>query len=240
LIGLTATPFRGGVDETRRLVTRFGGQRLDSVESLGGDAYRTLQELGVLARVEHSLLAGAEIDLTEDEKRGVETLGRLPASVEDRLSRNVSRNRALVDAILRLPDDWPVLLFGTSVEHAQTISALLRLEGVKAAAIWGQLEPGARRHYIEQFRKGGIRVLTNYQVLTAGFDAPQVRAIVVARPTYSAALYQQMIGRGLRGPRNGGKDTCLIVNVADNIRNYGQRLAFTEFEYLWRDSEVFS
>jgi superfamily II DNA or RNA helicase len=222
------------VDETRRLVARFGGRRLDVAESLGGDTYRSLQELGVIARVDHKLLDGADIELSPDEKRGVETLGRLPASVEERLSRNVARNRVLLEAILSLPEDWPVLLFGTSVEHAQTISALLRLEGVKAAAIWGQLEPGARRHYVEEFRRGGIRVLTNYQVLTAGFDAPQVRAIIVARPTYSAALYQQMIGRGLRGPKNGGKETCLIVNVADNIRNYGSRLAFTEFEYLWR------
>jgi len=77
-------------------------------------------------------------------------------------------------------------------------------------------------------------VLTNFAVLTAGFDAPQVRALYVARPTYSAGLYQQMIGRGLRGPLNGGTDTCLIVNVADNILNYVGKLAFTQFEPLWQ------
>jgi type I site-specific restriction endonuclease len=46
-------------------------------------------------------------------------------------------------------------------------------------------------------------------------------------------MYQQMIGRGLRGPRNGGKETCLILDVADNIENYGPSLAFTGFEHLW-------
>jgi hypothetical protein len=37
----------------------------------------------------------------------------------------------------------------------------------------------------------------------------------------------------LRGPLNGGKEKCLIVNVADNINTYGEQLAFRHFEYLW-------
>jgi hypothetical protein len=42
-----------------------------------------------------------------------------------------------------------------------------------------------------------------------------------------------MIGRGLRGPENGGKDECLIVNVEDNVRQFGEQLAFRDFEHLW-------
>jgi superfamily II DNA or RNA helicase len=72
-------------------------------------------------------------------------------------------------------------------------------------------------------------------VLAQGFDAPAVRAVYVARPTFSPNRYQQMIGRGLRGPKNGGKPECLIVNVADNILQYGDELAFRQFEYLWNN-----
>jgi superfamily II DNA or RNA helicase len=72
-------------------------------------------------------------------------------------------------------------------------------------------------------------------VLTTGFDAPKVRALFVTRPVFSPGLYQQMVGRGLRGPRNGGTDECLIVNVAENFEQYGQQLAFRDFESLWRD-----
>ena len=50
----------------------------------------------------------------------------------------------------------------------------------------------------------------------------------------SPLLYQQMIGRGLRGPLNGGKERCLIVNVADNVLQFGEELAFRRFDYLWR------
>ena len=42
-----------------------------------------------------------------------------------------------------------------------------------------------------------------------------------------------MIGRGLRGPKNGGTERCLIVNMADTFEQFGEDLAFTEFDYLW-------
>ena len=65
------------------------------------------------------------------------------------------------------------------------------------------------------------------------FDAPKTRAILVARPVYSPNLYFQMIGRGLRGPMNGGTDRCLILNVEDNIENFGRKLAFSDLDWLW-------
>jgi superfamily II DNA or RNA helicase len=100
-------------------------------------------------------------------------------------------------------------------------------------AIAGTTDPGVRRFAIEQFKIGKIKVLTNYGVLTQGFDAPAIRALYVTRPTFSPNLYQQMIGRGLRGPLNGGKEECLIVNIADNFMQFGDKLAFLQFEHLW-------
>ena len=113
------------------------------------------------------------------------------------------------------------------------MAGLLSVRGIPSRAISAKTKKGARHHYIEQFRAGEIRVLTNFGVLTEGFDAPAVRAVYVARPTYSPNVYQQMIGRGLRGPLNGGKEVCLIVNVADNMAQFGEALAFHEYEYLW-------
>jgi superfamily II DNA or RNA helicase len=141
-----------------------------------------------------------------------------------------------LDEIKSLPEDWTILVFATSVDHAQTMAALLTRDGIPAKPITGLTEAGPRRHYIEEFRAERLRVLTNYAVLTQGFDAPAVRAIFVARPTFSPNLYQQMIGRGLRGPKNGGKPECLIVNVEDNVQQYGEKLAFRDFEYLWDGS----
>ena len=233
LLGLTATPYRGvSESETTQLVNRYGGRRLDS-GVLGNDPYPALQQDGVLARVEHEILQGEAVDLEPDELESLNRLRNIPSTALERLGSNVRRNRALLASIVALPDDWPVLLFAASVEQAQIMAALLSLEGIPAAAVSADTDPGSRRHYVDAFRRGELRVLTNFGVLTQGFDAPSVRAVYVARPTYSPNLYQQMIGRGLRGPLNGGKDRCRIVNVADTFEQFEGRLAFHEFDHLW-------
>lgn len=233
LIGLTATPFRGRSETgARDLAARYGKRRLDA-DVFNGDPYPILQDMGVLARVRHSVLGGSQIALTPQELELLRQTRRLPPSVEERLGADSDRNDVILDSILALPDDWTALVFAASVGHAETLAALLSLRGVPARSISAATPPAARRHYVSEFRAGRLRVLTNYGVLTEGFDAPAVRAVYVGRPTFSPNLYQQMVGRGLRGPRNGGKEECLVVDVADNIVEYGGELAFRGFDYLW-------
>ncbi|MFF3301344.1 DEAD/DEAH box helicase [Streptomyces sp. NPDC002908] len=236
LLGLTATPFRNtNEEETRRLVNRFGGRRLDDGVFPSGDPYGDLQKWEMLAQVEHRVLKGGSIELTRDEKEQAERMATLSRSAEQRLAEDHARSRRIVDEVAGLPKDWPTLLFATSVDHANYLAALFNDRGVTAAAVDSTTSVQDRRRRIEDFREGRIRVLTNYGVLTQGFDAPATRVVVVARPVYSTNVYQQMIGRGLRGPKNGGKPTCLILNVSDNIGNFDNRLAFTQFEHLWSD-----
>ncbi|MDN3293719.1 DEAD/DEAH box helicase family protein [Streptomyces ficellus] len=236
LIGLTATAFRGGsTEETRRLAARFGHKRLDRGVFEGDAPYEHLQELGVLSKVEYKELPGGEYSLTPHQIQQVRSSNSmtLPAEVIDGLAGDVNRTKRIIEEIERLPQNWPVLVFATSVEHSQILSALLNESGISAASVDAKTPTGVRNRRVDAFRKRRIQVLTNYNVLTQGFDAPAVRAVVVARPTYSPNTYIQMIGRGLRGPLNGGKESCLILNVADNIQNFGRKLAYTELEYLW-------
>ncbi|MGW3075358.1 DEAD/DEAH box helicase [Kitasatospora sp. NPDC001132] len=234
LLGLTATPFRGhNEEETRRLVNRFGSRRLDEGVFPSDDAYGYLQEIGVLARVEHRELTGGTIELSRQERESAEQFSLLSKAAEQRLADDHDRSRRIVEQITAMDEDWPVLVFATSVEHAKLLAAMLMDQKISASSVDATTSDADRRTRIGDFRDGRIRVITNYGVLTQGFDAPATRAVVVARPVYSPNVYQQMIGRGLRGPRNGGKDTCLILNVRDNIRNFDTALAFTQFEYLW-------
>ena len=231
VIGLSATPFRGVSEtQTKALVNRFNGNRLDD---MGDQPYEQLQEMGVLANVEHRLLAGADVQLDAEELKTLQATRRLPPAVLERIGQDEGRNQTILDSVESLPKDHTVLLFAASVDHAEVMAGLLSVRGIPSRAISAKTKKGARHHYIEQFRAGEIRVLTNFGVLTEGFDAPAVRAVYVARPTYSPNVYQQMIGRGLRGPLNGGKEVCLIVNVADNMAQFGEALAFHEYEYLW-------
>ena len=161
----------------------------------------------------------------------------LPRSVEDRIARDSARTSRIIDTyelqVHQVDPDWPVLVFATSVEHAQTIAALLSTRGVPSRAVSGTTEASTRRRIVEDFRRGDLKVLVNYGVFREGFDAPRTRVIIVARPVYSPNLYFQMIGRGLRGPKNGGTDRCLIINVQDNIDNFERKLAFSDLDWLW-------
>jgi superfamily II DNA or RNA helicase len=238
LIGLTATPFRGRSEQgTEQLINRYFKHRLD-FGAFAGDPYEELQAMGVLARVNHQVLAGTRVELTDAELDHLTRLYRLPASVEERIGSDADRNSSIVQSIVDLDVTWTILVFAASVRQAEVLAALLSLAGVPARAISATTDRTARRHYIESFRASKIRVLTNYGVLTEGFDAPAVRAVYVGRPTFSPNLYQQMIGRGLRGELNGGKAECLIVDIADNIARYGGSFAFTEFESLWHRSDT--
>ena len=249
LLGLTATPYRGhDQEQTARLVRRYGQNRLDAgafVSDDPRDVISELQAMGVLARADQEMIEGGTFRLTTEEleevsrfARGTERLAHplawLPQSVEDRMAQDSRRTTRIIEAYkAHVEPDWPTLIFATSVEHAQTLAALLNLRGITARSVSGTTEPATRRRVVEGFRNGEITALVNYGVFREGFDAPKTRAIIVARPVYSPNLYFQMIGRGLRGPMNGGDDRCLILNVRDTIANFGEGLAFADLDWLW-------
>ena len=250
MLGLTATPYRGRDEvETDRLVRRYGNRRLDSGAFASDEpeaVIKELQGMGVLAHADHETIEGetfsldAILDGSLDEEEAKRILDEwlelpwLPESVEKRIAHSAERTGRIVEAYeTHVSPDWPTLVFATSVEHAQTVAALLNRKGIRSRAVSGETETATRRRVVEEFRRGEIKALVNYGVFREGFDAPRTRAIVVARPVYSPNLYFQMIGRGLRGPLNGGDDRCLVLNVRDNIENFDRDLAFSELDWLW-------
>src|SRR5690606_38755940 len=90
-----------------------------------------------------------------------------------------------------------------------------------------------RRRLIDDFKRGKIRVLCNCEVLTTGFDAPQVSHVVMARPTVSRVLYEQVLGRGLRGPKFGGTRSCVILDCVDNFKGQRPLLGYELYRQIW-------
>jgi DNA repair protein RadD len=113
---------------------------------------------------------------------------------------------------------------------------LLRQQGVEAAFVSGETRDVSRRKIIGDFKAGRTQVLCNCEVLTTGFDAPRVTHVVMARPTASQLLYEQMVGRGLQGPRFGGTATCQIVDPEDNYRSDRPELGYERFRSFWSGS----
>lgn len=234
LLGLTATPYRGtNVDVNEKFVARFGGHRLNALSE--DDPIGQLRDMKVLSRVEHEVL-DSEVVITDSP-----TEGRSGAVAWDDVSRdilaklgdNLDRTQQLVDHVMEQDEDWPILVFTPSVVSAHVTAALLRSLGRQAGAVDGEMRGQERRRKIESFKRGETKVLVNCDLLTQGFDAPKVRALYIARPTFSPNRYVQMVGRGLRGPLNGGTDECLVVNVKDTFTQFDKNLAYTEFDYLW-------
>ncbi len=237
LLGLTATPYRGVIEEeNRRLAHRFHSQLLVP-GNLGDDPLFTLRERGVLSFIDHQVLqTGRTFRLDDEEVQRFQQMGQLPDSFLRKVGRDPQRNALLLQKLLEMPTDWPILCFGCSLEHARALAVLLRRSGRNAAFISGETRRATRRYLIEQFRSGQIQILCNYGVLTTGFDAPKIRAIVIARPTTSVVLYEQMIGRGMRGPANGGTEKCLVIDLADNITRFQGQMAYKRMEEYWEQA----
>ena len=212
LLGLTATPYRGyNEEETAWLVKRYGDSRLDAGAFESDDPQRVIRELQsmrVLARADHETIEGGVFSLNNEEREQMASMPWFPRSVEERIAEDSVRTRRIIEAYeTHVDPNWPTLIFATSVKHAQTVAALLNAKGIKSRAVSGDTETSTRRRIVEEFRRGEIKVLVNYAVFREGFDAPKTQAIIVARPVYSPNLYFQMIGRGLRGVKNGGAMT---------------------------------
>ncbi|WP_187280853.1 DEAD/DEAH box helicase [Microbispora sp. CSR-4] len=238
LLGLTATPFRSDDTETKNMAQMFHG-RLLKAESLGAEPIKELRRRGVLSEVDHRFVEhGQKFDLGSSQKfvDHFNTFHEFHPGFLQSITESQERNKALAEALLTIPEEWPTLFFGCTVEHAEAMSILLRRARRSAAVITADTRAATRRALVEEFRKGRISVLCNYGVLTTGFDAPKVRALVIGRPTTSRVLYAQMIGRGMRGSAFGGTDRCLVIDVKDNIRFHGEQgeLAYNKYTDFYK------
>ncbi len=139
LVGLTATPYRGrDEEETARLVNRYGKRRLDDGAFPDDEpiaVVQHLQKMRILSQVDHATIPGDTFRLRDDDLRLIRQEGQkdgrwnlpwLPQLVEDRIASSTTRTKRILDAFENhIEPGWPVLVFATSVEHAQTLAALL-------------------------------------------------------------------------------------------------------------------
>lgn len=114
--------------------------------------------------------------------------------------------------------DRQTIVFCAGVEHAHHVAEAFLARGVTAEAIDGGIERGSRARAVERFRRRETQVLSNCEVLTEGFDAPETGCVLLLRPTQSWGLYCQMVGRGTRiAP---GKQDLIVIDVVDNCARH--------------------
>jgi DNA repair protein RadD len=111
------------------------------------------------------------------------------------------------------------LIFCSGVLHAEHVRDAVRKRGFSCQTVTGDTPDAERDAIVTDFKSGTIRALTNVGVFTTGFDAPGTDLVAMLRPTCSAGLYVQMLGRGMRLAE--GKDSCLVLDFAGNVGRHG-------------------
>jgi superfamily II DNA or RNA helicase len=242
ICGLTATPGRAGInksDEIGKLVNRFEWHLIKP--NLGvkysDDPLRYFRENGYLANPRHIICEmGKEYELTDSEIEQMEKENDIPAGFRKRLAWDRERNISIIKRLLKIKKGYPTIVYACTVEHAYFLSVMMTAtSGRRTAAVSSDTPMTIRRGIIRDFKKGKIEFLFNYGVLTTGFDAPKTECIVICRPTTSEILYEQILGRGLRGPAFNGTKECMVIDFADNIKRLGRPLAYARFKEFWTE-----
>ena len=240
LIGLTATPGRTWrLDGDDHDLAEMFGERKVTLDPRGhGNPVTFLIRQGYLA---DPRFVRANVDLDAPVREPEEGADYREADLQV-IGRDPAWQAQIVETAAGALSRHPrVMVFCPSVRSARDAARDVAGPGRRTAAITAGTPPDERREAIAAFRADGgdPMALFNYGVLTAGFDAPGTRCVIVARPTASLVLYSQMVGRAMRGPRSGGNRRCWIHTVADTrLRGFGSVAeAFGNWEELWRNRE---
>ena len=207
--GLTATPYR-----------------LDSGHLCEGDGHifdSVVYEYGIGQGIRDDVLAPlsskatiATIDVSGVGKRGGEFIAD---QLEAAAIKDGVVERACDEIATYLGQRRAWLVYCVGVAHATMVRDALRARGVDCEMVLGETPDDQRDRIIEDFRAGRLTALVSVMVLSYGFNVPHLDLIAMLRPTCSAGLYVQQVGRGTR--KADGKQNCLVLDFAGNVRRFG-------------------
>ena len=210
ILGLTATPYRLGMGWIYQYHMR-GMLRTDDERFFSHCIY----ELSLAYMIRHEyltppILIDSPVACYDFSTLELNRDGRYTTPDIESILQDQSRiTPSIVAHITELAKDrMGVMLFTSTVRHAKEV--LSCLPSGEALLVTGETPTAQRDQIISHFKTQQVKYLVNVSVLTTGFDAPHVDLIAILRPTDSVALYQQIIGRGLR--RHNNKTDCLILD----------------------------
>ncbi len=211
LVGLTATPERHDGRDVRRW---FDGRTAYEMR-----LWRAL-DLGLLAPFHYFGIHDGQ-DLSHVRF----TRGRYDEAELSRIfTGNDARVRLVVKELYRVvgdPLEMRALGFCVSVAHARFMADRFTEAGIASASVTGDSSREEREAAIRDLEEGRLKVLFTVDLFNEGVDIPSVDTVLFLRPTESATVFLQQLGRGLR--LHDGKP-CLTV--LDFIGNAHQNFRF--------------
>jgi DNA repair protein RadD len=144
----------------------------------------------------------------------------VPDEVEDLMDQAALVEAACAEVVEHARSRRAALIFASGVRHGEHVVRVLHEKhGVECGFVTGETAAGERSALLGRFRWGELKHLCNVNVLTTGFDAPNIDCVVLLRPTLSPGLYYQMVGRGFR--LHPGKEDCLVLDFGGNVLRHG-------------------
>lgn len=206
LLGLTATPERlDGKD-----VTEWFGGRI-AVELRLWEAI----DQGFLVPFQYFGVADGTDLQSVSWRRG----GYAPSELSNLYSGDNRRVAKLLEAVNRIvydPSSIRALGFCVSQEHARFMAREFTDAGLESVALTGDDDPEVRSRALDRLQSGDLRCIFSVEVLGEGVDVPDVDCLLLLRPTQSATLFTQQLGRGLR--RAEGKSHLTVIDLIGQHR----------------------
>ncbi|MHA7270727.1 DUF3427 domain-containing protein [Arthrobacter sp. HLT1-20] len=188
-LGLTATPERGdGIHVADEFFDGRTASELRLWDALDADLLVPFHYFGVSDDVDLSNL---------DWKRGSYDLQQLSGVYTGNDARAAKIIKELQDKVTST-DRMRAIGFCVSVQHAVYMAEVFNKAGIKSVAVSGQTDDGERALALKRLRKREINCIFAVDLFNEGLDLPQVDTILLLRPTQSATIFMQQLGRGLR------------------------------------------
>ena len=202
-LGVTATP------------TRLSGEGLSDIfdNLVLGPTTQELIDNGFLSPVR--VFAPSSPDLS-----GVKR--RMGEFILSDLEAPMSSKSLVGDALThyrRHADGRRAIAFCVSVNHARAVAEQFRSFGYRAESVDGAMDRTTRSDIIRKFAHGQISILTSCDLVSEGFDLPEIEVGISLRPTASVGLWLQQVGRCLRICE--GKQSAIILDHAGNALRHG-------------------
>jgi hypothetical protein len=151
------------------------------------------------------------------------------AELEGVLTGDHVRSKRIIDAVREWvldPSQMRALGFCVGIGHAQFMAQQFSAAGLASIALDGSTDAGTREDAVRRLRRGEIRAIFTVDIFNEGVDIPEVDTILLLRPTESATVFLQQLGRGLRW-----SDGKSVLTVLDFI---GQAHAEYRFDTKFR------
>jgi len=206
LLGLTATP-----------------ERLDGQDVTVWFDHRIAVELRLWEAIDQGFLVPFQYFGVADGTDLSQVTWRRGGYVTEELSALLSnddlRVAKLLEALRRIvldPGAMRALGFCVSKEHARYMARKFTEAGLPSVALTGDDPPSERNQHLQALRAGKLRCVFSVEVLGEGVDVPDVDCVLLLRPTSSATVFTQQLGRGLR--RAAGKSHLTVIDLIGQHR----------------------